>query len=81
MLRNVICTFNQVVFFVTGIIISDLLNVMLKCDSIDVSMLNKAANNILSADLKSISYISTAVEEGKNEIKSQMIYIISSNYV
>ena len=54
------------VFFVTGILVSDLLNIILKCDSIDVSMLNKAANHILSADLKSISYISTAVEEGKN---------------
>ena len=68
MLRNVICTFNQVVFFVTGIFISDLFNIILKCDSIDVSMLNKAANHILSADLKSISYHSTAVKEGKNEI-------------
>ena len=69
MLRNVICAFNHVVVFVTGIFILDILNVILKCDSIDVSMLNKAANHILSADLKSISYHSTAVKEGKNEIK------------
>ena len=69
MLRNVICTFNQVVVFVMGIFISDLLNVILKCDSIDVSLLNKASNHILSTDLKSISYHLTAEKEGKKKIK------------
>ena len=54
--------------FVTGILILVVANVVLKCDSIDGSILSKAANKILTFDQKFAALVPTALKDGKQDL-------------
>ena len=68
MIRNVVCKLNLVSTFVTGVLILIVSNVVLKCDSIDGSILNKAANKILTFEQKFAALVPTALKDGKQDL-------------
>ena len=65
MLRNINWPFNPVLFFVKSIFILEILNAVMKCNSVDGSLLNKAGNHILSINQNLMPYLPTAVKDGK----------------
>ena len=68
MLHKIGWQFNIVPSLLIGILSLHTISVVLECDAIDGSLINKAANHIFSIDQKFVPVLPSGVEMGKRTV-------------